>query len=56
MRRYDSINQQASSRSLWDSSIADSPPEVAFDAVMSDSDEKGMAHLTRNIVSNYRRL
>jgi hypothetical protein len=36
---------------FWNSSIEDAPPEVAFDAVMSKSDEKGMADLTRNIVS-----
>ncbi|KAF4988275.1 hypothetical protein FDECE_15126 [Fusarium decemcellulare] len=34
---------------VWDSSIGSSPPEVPFDAVMSDSDEKGIATLTKNI-------
>lgn len=42
---------QASARVFWNSSIEDAPPEVAFDAVMNKSDEKGMADLTRNIVS-----
>ncbi|KAF4972062.1 hypothetical protein FSARC_1280 [Fusarium sarcochroum] len=36
-------------RKLWDASIGDAPPEVPFDSVMSESDEKGMAALTRNI-------
>ncbi|KAI5461419.1 hypothetical protein BGZ63DRAFT_385813 [Mariannaea sp. PMI_226] len=40
---------QDHARSLWNSSIGDSPPEVSFDAVMSQSDVKGMADLTKNI-------
>ncbi|KAM5342400.1 hypothetical protein ACJ41O_013366 [Fusarium nematophilum] len=34
---------------FWDASIENSPPEVSFDAVMSQSNEGGIASLTRNI-------
>ncbi|KAI8714529.1 Trimethyllysine dioxygenase [Fusarium sp. LHS14.1] len=40
---------QDDARVFWNSSIEDAPPEVPFDAVMSKSDEKGMADLTKNI-------
>lgn len=40
---------QDHTRFNWNSSIEASPPEVPFDAVMSESDVTGMAELTKNI-------
>ncbi|KAH7165927.1 hypothetical protein EDB81DRAFT_754632 [Dactylonectria macrodidyma] len=40
---------QDHTRSLWSSSVENSPPEVPFDAIMSESHGTGIANLTKNI-------
>ncbi|KAI9149355.1 Trimethyllysine dioxygenase [Paramyrothecium foliicola] len=39
-------------KALWDSSIASSPPDVAFEDVMDQSNAEGMAQLTHNIITH----